>query len=254
MGELLSAAFRIPMQHRTAAAVFLLVASLPWAAFTVVRELFLPPVDYESIVRTPGGAAFELDRWIEVVRPLAFYLAVAAAAGIVNWIFWLWATGMFTTVIVDGMAGRSRPLRSAFRTSLGRLPSLVGANVLAIVGVSLGIVLCVAPGLVFTVYCSMVDPAAVVGRKGPFASIGKSCALTYRAFWPVVVLVLVWFVAGLGVTWILLIPAGLLRGVPVANGVISVAQDLAGHAVSLLPIAGAAYAYVRLGGDGVPRV
>src|ERR1051326_4547997 len=71
---------------------------------------------------------------------------------------------------------RSRPidLGEALRVALGRLLPIIGVAICVSIGVFLGSLLLIVPGLILMTMWYVATPVCVVEQKGPLASMGRS--------------------------------------------------------------------------------
>lgn len=88
-----------------------------------------------------------------------------------------------------------------FRQFLREVPwgRLILATLLFEVGVLLGLVLAVFPGVLLVVFCSLYGPVIVVERRGVWASFRRSAQLVRGHFWPILALTLIVVAIGEGV-------------------------------------------------------
>ena len=87
---------------------------------------------------------------------------------------------------------------------------VIGASILASIGIAIGFVLIIVPGLILLTYWSLIVPFIVVGRTGVFQSFGHSMRTVRGYAWRVfgtyvlVFLILIAFAIVLGFILILL--------------------------------------------------
>jgi ABC-type multidrug transport system fused ATPase/permease subunit len=72
---------------------------------------------------------------------------------------------------------------------------LVGASILAGIGIGIGFILLIIPGLILLVMWSVVAPVIVIERPGVFAAFGRSRALVRGNGWAVFAVILIVFLA-----------------------------------------------------------
>jgi hypothetical protein len=95
----------------------------------------------------------------------------------------VWVQGALVVVVDDLRDGSvDLTIGQVFRQVEPRLWALIGIGLLVGIGVAAGLVLFVVPGLVLLAYWSLVMPAAVLERKGVFASISRSQQLVHGDF------------------------------------------------------------------------
>ena len=106
--------------------------------------------------------------------PIALLL-VSVAIAIVG-VFWM--QGALVIVVQDLRDGRTTPsIGDVFQRVEPRLWTLIGAGILAAVGIGVGLILLVVPGLVLLTYWSMITPVVVLERRAALPSFSRSAAL-----------------------------------------------------------------------------
>lgn len=133
----------------------------------IAGAVSLPAIIYSEFVspnpQTQGAAAL-------IGFALAFFLAPLGTAIILHAAF---------------QSMRGRPVRLAESTSRGlaRFLSLLGVMILQTLGVGLGMILLIVPGLILMVMWYVAVPATVVEQIGPVSSLGRSRQLTKGFRW-----------------------------------------------------------------------
>jgi hypothetical protein len=94
-------------------------------------------------------------------------------------------------VVVDGHRGNQPSIATSFSAALRSAVPLVLTSILATLGVVLGSILLVIPGLILLVMWSVAIPVVVVEGLGPVAALGRSRALTKGSRWAIFGLTLV---------------------------------------------------------------
>jgi len=155
-----------------------------------------------------------------VLLPVAFWLFLIVA--IVNGLtagsfslFWVGIVvglaigtlyqGMVVGLVEDIQDGRrDSSVGDLMRFALPVLAPLLGAGVLAGVGIGFGFVLLVVPGLYLATIWAVIAPAIVIERRGVFDAFGRSRQLVRGNGWPVLwtilVAYLITFVAAISLT------------------------------------------------------
>jgi hypothetical protein len=150
-----------------------------------------------------------------VLLPVAFwlFLVVAIVNGLTEGnlsVFWLSIVvslavgtlyqGMVVRLVQDIQDGRrDSSIGELMRSVLPVLGALVGAGVLAGLGIAAGFFLLIVPGLILLTMWAVIAPAIVVERRAVFDAFGRSRQLVKGQGWPVfgtvVVAYLIAFVA-----------------------------------------------------------
>ncbi len=155
--------------------------------FTIYREqftllipaalvLFLPVAILNGIVLTSGGV-------------LAALLSAAIAV-----IATYWYQGMVVEAVRDILDGRrDHTVGSLFSSATPFIWPLFGAGVLAGIGVLIGFILLIVPGLFLLTIWAVIVPAIVIDRTGVMGSFGRSRELVRGSGWQVFGVIVVLF-------------------------------------------------------------
>jgi hypothetical protein len=155
-----------------------------------------------------------------VLLPVAFwlFLVVAIVNGLTEGnlsLFWLAIVvslavgtlyqGMVVRLVQDIQDGRrDSSVGDLMRSVLPVLGPLIGAGILAGLGIGAGFVLLIVPGLILLTIWAVIAPVIVVERRGVFDAFGRSRQLVkgqgWPVFWTVVVAYLITIVATLAFT------------------------------------------------------
>jgi hypothetical protein len=125
----------------------------------------------------------------------------ALLAAVVGAIGTYWFQGMVVEATHDILDGRrDHTIGSLFGSVAPVLLPLIGAGILAGLGIGLGLILLIVPGLFLLTIWAVLAPVIVVERKPVFEAFGRSRELVRGSGWPVfgviVVLFLLQVVAG----------------------------------------------------------
>lgn len=82
--------------------------------------------------------------------------------------------------------GRETSWRASLSEGAGRLLSLLGTAVLSGLGVAVGVVFCIAPGVWLWTSWYVAVPALMIEKLGPTAALGRSYRLVKQRFWPTI--------------------------------------------------------------------
>lgn len=164
-----------------------------------------------------------------VLLPVAFwlFLIVAVVTGVTEGnlsLFWLGIVvslavgtlyqGMVVELVRDVQDGRlDASVGDLMRSVLPVLGPLIGAGILAGIGIAAGFFLLIVPGLVLLTMWAVVAPVIVIERRGVFDAFGRSRQLVKDHGWPVFGTVVVAFLITLvgGIVFVLIAEA-------IANG------------------------------------
>lgn len=83
------------------------------------------------------------------------------------------------------MRGRAMLIGEAVRRGLSRFWSIIGLAILATLGIIVGIILLIVPGIMLAIRWSVALPACVVENLGPLAAMRRSAELTKGHRWKI---------------------------------------------------------------------
>jgi hypothetical protein len=153
---------------------------------------------------SPGdviGRAFEIYRdQIGVLVPAA--LLVFAVDAVVSWVFdegllslvaavvtivlAILYEGMVVQLVRDVQDGRrDNTVGELFSSVSPVLPALIAVSILGGIGITIGFLLLIVPGLILLTFWSVVAPVTVIERPGVFRAFGRSWELVRGYGWPV---------------------------------------------------------------------
>lgn len=112
------------------------------------------------------------------------YAAVGAYVLIVG-LLWLTASGALVQAAVAHDEGRTAELGEVLQTGIRRALPLFAVYLLFVLGVWIGCIFLLVPGIMLAVMWSVCLPAIVAERPGVFGAFGRSRALTKGARWQV---------------------------------------------------------------------
>jgi hypothetical protein len=150
---------------------------------------------------------------------LALLLGVVGGilGGLLGIIGAFWLQGALTEAVADVRDGRADlSLAETFRRVQPRLWSIVGAGILAGLGIVLGLILLIVPGLVLLTWWSLIIPTIVLEGKPAMESFGRSRELVrgngWNVFGVIVLTIVIVIAIGIVISLVLLwIPGDELR-------------------------------------------
>lgn len=189
VGELLDAAIRLMRQRFADFVILVAVTTIPVQIITVfVLISVLPDADTTTTTfsinsaTAPNGASGG--------ALLAAFLVTITLNLLAN----QFATGACTTLASDTHLSRESYWRNSLAAAWKRFPSIVWVSVIYLVVTSLGLLLCVAPGVWLYVAWSLAIPVLMVeGTRGTKA-LGRSFRLVSGRWWPIFAVVLLSYI------------------------------------------------------------
>jgi len=162
------------------------------------------------------NGAFELYQrhWKHLIGiALAFYLVAASitlvltvalgrwgafAGSLILLVGIFWLTGALVEAVADIRDGRADlSVGDTFSKVWPRVWPLTGASVLAGLGIFLGLLLLIVPGLILLTWWAFIAPAIVLENRGVIESFGRSKQLVEGNGWNVFgILIITWLLTG----------------------------------------------------------
>lgn len=181
------------------------------------------------------------------------FSAPGVIVGVVSFVVSVVGSGLLQVALVQATMKDLNGEKPAPMSSLGLAMSLVapaiGLSLVATIGMTIGMILLVVPGVILAVMWVVGLPALVVEKKGVFDSLQRSRELTKGSRWPIFALSLVYVVV-FGVVFIVI--GGLTGGLAAAGGftassiVALIISSAATLVTSVLAATGAAVIYSEL--------
>jgi len=138
-----------------------------FVAFTLVAIVIALPHQFGGDAETVGGA----------VRSFV--------AGIVGVILEFLGQAVILYGAFQAMRGRPVVIGDAVRRGFARFLSIVGVSILVSLGVFVGLILFIIPGIILALRWSVALPACVVENLGPIAAMRRSADLTKGHRWQI---------------------------------------------------------------------
>ena len=138
-----------------------------------------------------AGLAFAV-----TVQAIIVLLASAGPAGglvalAVSVVLFPLVTAAMSYVVGQSLRGRQTSLGQALATGLANLGPVLAVSIVTGLGIGIGTLLFIVPGLVLRAVFAVVIPAALIERLGVRGAITRSVQLTEGARWPVFGIVVV---------------------------------------------------------------
>jgi len=142
---------------------------------------------------------------VSVLLTMAFGWVGALLSGLLSLVGVFWLQGALTEAVADLRDGRADlSIKQTFARVLPLLGTLFLAGLLAVLGIGLGLLLLIVPGLLLLTWWSVITPVIVLERKGVLESFGRSRELVRGHGWTVFGVIIL--------TILILIGVGLLIG------------------------------------------
>jgi hypothetical protein len=135
---------------------------------------------------------------------VAFLLLGGIAGLAISILFWVLATvyqGMVVKLVQDVQDGRRDHSVGELLVSVEPvLLALIAVSILLAIGLAIGFILLIIPGLVLLTFWSVVAPVTVLERPGIFAAFGRSQELVRGNGWPVFGVIVIVYVVVLAIS------------------------------------------------------
>ena len=122
----------------------------------------------------------------------------ALLAAVVSLVGVFWLQGTLTEAVADVRDGRADlSIGETFRRVAPRIGALLAAGILAVLGIMVGLVLLIVPGLILLTWWSVLVPAVVLERRGVFEAFGRSRELVRGNGWAVFGVIVITLLIGM---------------------------------------------------------
>jgi hypothetical protein len=120
-----------------------------------------------------------------------FWALVAFTIGIVGY---FWVQAALVELVRDVRDGRAdRSVGETYRAVQPRLPAVISAGVLAAIGIGIGFILLIVPGLFLLTIWSMIVPVIVIEGRAAGESFSRSRAVVSGKGWTIFALIIITF-------------------------------------------------------------
>jgi len=140
------------------------------------------------------------------------YMALFFAGTFIEFVVNTIGTAVILLAAFQRLLGEPVRIGEAVQRVLARFLPLIGLGILVALGLTLGYVLLIVPGIILQVMWSVAVPVCIVEALGPLASMSRSSELTRGYRWPIFGIVLLLGIVSFAVILllgVLLDPAGL---------------------------------------------
>ena len=212
-------------------------------AGAVIRRVFEIYVDQASVLMPAAAVVFVFTGIIS-----ALLLTASAALALVALIITLIATTLFTGMVVELVADVQDGRRDAspgqlLRAATPVIGQLILVGVVAAIGIVIGFILIIIPGLILITIWSVAAPVVVLENPGAFAALSRSRELVRGNGWQVFGVILVLYIV-VGVVSFIIEAAADSAG----SGAGIVVRVIIGVLTAPLASLAAAVLYFELGG------
>jgi len=116
-------------------------------------------------------------------------------AFVISIVGYFWVQGALVELVRDVRDGRQdRTIGETYSTVQPRLPALIAAGILAAIGIGIGLILLIVPGLFLLTIWSMLVPVIVIEGRSAGESFSRSREVVRGNGWSVFGLVLITFI------------------------------------------------------------
>jgi hypothetical protein len=212
----------------------------------VVGEVFQIYKDQAAVLLPAAAAIFFVEAILAALLFAGLGLIGVILAIVISLVATTFFTGMVVELVRDVQDGRrDSSVSDLFKAVAPVVLPLVAASILAGIGIGLGFLLLIIPGLFLLTIWAVLAPVIVLERAGVFGAFGRSQQLVKGNLLPVFGAIVIFFLINLVVGFILSAIGGAAGDVGVF-----IAQFLTSVITAPLSALVAAVLYFRLRGDG----
>lgn len=153
-----------------------------FVALTMLGLIFLAPLYLYYLVAPDVYAGVLLGETGGVTSGL-----ITFGSTVLGWFF----TPVIIYAVVNRMRGQPIDIGTAIPRGASRILYSIAAGIVTGIGIGLGFILILVPGLILACYWFAAIPAAIIEKTGPFAAIGRSNELTKGYRWSIFGLIVI---------------------------------------------------------------
>lgn len=163
-----------------------------WQFFLTAFVVFVVLDLFSALADAAGGDSFLAG---------LFWSLISAVVGVVGY---FWVQGALVEVVRDVRDGRAdRTVGELYQAVSPRLPALIVGGILAGIGIAIGLVLLIVPGLFLLTIWSMLVAVIVIEGKSAGEAFGRSREIVRGHGWDVFGLIIVTFVLVAIASWVI---------------------------------------------------
>ncbi|MET8763928.1 hypothetical protein [Lentzea sp. NPDC004782] len=193
--------------------VLLLGAAAVVAAITQIAGLLvqLPFLDdLTSVAKLDPNTMTQQEAMDQLARGVTGFFTGTALSLLLLLVGTVFLSGFITVVVGHAVLGRPVTFSQAWEEFKPRLLPLLGATLLSGLVVTIGVILCILPGIYVGVLFSLIGPALVLERCGVGTAFTRSRVLVNGAWWRTFGILVLAAVISWVISWIISLPFGLL--------------------------------------------
>lgn len=157
-----------------------------------------------EIYGAQAGVLLPIAFWLYLIASILFGIAVGSVgllliAALVSVVAGVLYQGVVVSLVRDVQDGkRDSGMGDLINQAMPFLGPLLGAGILAGIGITIGLALLIVPGLILLTIWAVLAPVIVVERSGVIAAFGRSRELVRGNGWPVFgVIIVAFLIAGI---------------------------------------------------------
>lgn len=148
-------------------------------SFVVLANVAMMLIAIPAVIRIAGAA----------LTPISPIFAILTLAGLIaTMVGMLLAYGVIFQIAMQDLHGQAGSTDGLFKAALSRFWPMLGLAILFGIGVFLGCLLLIVPGVILAMAWSVAMPAMVLENRGVFESFKRSAALTRGKRWSIFLL------------------------------------------------------------------
>ncbi|MGD0865099.1 MAG: hypothetical protein ABSA49_06045 [Rhizomicrobium sp.] len=240
IGSVLSNTFAVIGHNFITFAVIAAIAGIPGFAFSWLTT-GMTPFGRAQFVAPPG-------------MPPTTYVVILFAGGLLGFVFSCVLQAALIHGTVADLNGRRASFADCVATGLKAFLPLAAIAILAGMGMGIGMILLVVPGIILMVAWSVAIPVRVIERKPIFEVFGRSWQLTSGYRWPILGLFIIVGIGSAVLQFALLPLQGIMASSTVGGSVVFLAAaTIVGILVSMFgaTMAGVMYYELRSAKEGI---
>lgn len=177
-GEVLDTSFNLFKRNFKSAVTVSAVIMVPLTLLAAAASAGLAPSDLAAL-EDPNASPEE------VLRIFGSFFGALGAGALLQSLGSILVQAATTRIYSENYRGVKMNPGDALRYGVTRLPAMLGLTVLTTIGLFVGLIMCIAPGVWLYGVWGLAPAALIAESKGPVRSLGRSFELVQGTWWRV---------------------------------------------------------------------
>lgn len=175
IGDILDTTFRLYRQRFLAFLVIALVCYVPFALFMATLPVFMPgPAQQNFMLKSEDPASIERELAAAHSANTTVIVTMVVGGALFALIIFPLCQAAMTYNISASYLGENLSAGDSYARAAPRLIPLLWTNLLVMIAVWIGLICCVVPGIIFSLWFMIVAPIVILERVNGSKAMGRS--------------------------------------------------------------------------------